>query len=159
MQSERRDSPPPNLAAAVELSRRQRLLRVMWVTLGALSLLLGIIGIFLPVLPTTPFVLLAAACFARGSERFHGWLLEHPRFGPLVSDWQRHHSIPLRAKCLALVMMWTSMGVTAWLLRARPVSSLTLLAIGAAVTVWMVRLPTRPRGGYADTSDRPSPRP
>ncbi|QYY33305.1 MULTISPECIES: YbaN family protein [Cupriavidus] len=122
----------------------------MWVTLGALSLLLGIIGIFLPVLPTTPFVLLAAACFARGSERFHGWLLEHPRFGPLVSDWQRHHSIPLRAKCLALVMMWTSMSATAWLMRARPLASAALIACAAAVSIWMLRLPTRPPGGHGN---------
>ncbi|SDC40437.1 hypothetical protein SAMN05216345_102158 [Cupriavidus sp. YR651] len=131
----------------------ERAIRAFWVTCGILSLALGIIGIFLPLLPTTPFILLAAACFARGSEKFHNWLITHERFGPLVRDWQAHRSIPLRAKCLALSMMWTSMGTTAWLLRARPVSSLTLLAIGLAVTVWMVRLPTRPRGGYPNTGD------
>ncbi len=133
------------------LTHRERAIRAFWVTCGALSLVLGIIGIFLPLLPTTPFILLAAACFARGSEKFHHWLITHQRFGPLVRDWQAHRSIPLRAKCLALSMMWISMGTTAWLLRGRPVSSLTLLAIGLAVTGWMVRLPTRPRGGYADT--------
>lgn len=141
-------------APAQRLTHRQRAIRAFWVTCGALSLVLGIIGIFLPLLPTTPFILLAAACFARGSEKFHHWLITHERFGPLVRDWQAHRSIPFRAKCLALTMMWTSMGTTAWLLRARPVSSLTLLAIGLAVTVWMVRLPTRPRGGYPDTGDR-----
>lgn len=135
------------------LTHRERVIRAFWVTCGTLSLVLGIIGIFLPLLPTTPFVLLAAACFARGSEKFHHWLITHKRFGPLVRDWQAHRSIPLRAKCLALAMMWTSMGTTAWLLRARPVSSLTLLAIGLAVTIWMLRLPTRPRGGYPDTRD------
>lgn len=117
----------------------------MWVSLGALFLLIGILGLFLPLLPTTPFVLLAAACFARGSQRFHAWLLSHPRFGPLVHDWQAHRSIPLRAKCLALSMMWLSMGTTAWLMRARPVASLALIACAAAVSAWMVRLPTRPR--------------
>ncbi|MGO4304634.1 YbaN family protein [Cupriavidus sp. RAF12] len=135
------------------LTPHERAIRAFWVTCGILSLALGIIGIFLPLLPTTPFILLAAACFARGSEKFHNWLITHERFGPLVRDWQAHRSIPLRAKCLALSMMWTSMGTTAWLLRARPVSSLTLLAIGLAVTVWMVRLPTRPRGGYPNTGD------
>jgi len=119
----------------------------MWVVLGAVFLLLGVIGIFLPVLPTTPFVLLAAACFARGSQRFHEWLLGHPRFGPLVSDWQRYRSIPFRAKCLALSMMWASMGTTAWLLRARPIASAALLACAVGVSVWMVRLPTRPTEG------------
>ncbi|MCP3020676.1 YbaN family protein [Cupriavidus basilensis] len=130
-------------------SRRQRALRGLWVALGVLSLLLGIIGIFLPVLPTTPFVLLAAACFARGSERFHARLTAHPRFGPLVRDWQAHHSIPLRAKRLAIGMMWLSMGTTAWLMRERALASLTLVAIAAAVSAWLLWLPTRPAGGHA----------
>lgn len=136
-------SPDPEAA----LSRRQRALRALWVALGGICLLLGVIGIFLPVLPTTPFVLLAAACFARGSRRFHEWLMGHPRFGPLVSDWQRHRSIPFRAKCLALSMMWVSMGTTAWLLRGRPLASAALLACAVGVSVWMVRLPTRPPEG------------
>ena len=148
---------PTHLAGT--LTHRERVIRAFWVTLGIISLVLGFIGIFLPLLPTTPFVLLAAACFARGSEKFHNWLITHERFGPLVRDWQAHHSIPFRAKCLALSMMWTSMSITAWLLRARPVSSLTLIAIGIAVTIWMVRLPTRPPGGYPDTSDRSSSQP
>jgi uncharacterized membrane protein YbaN (DUF454 family) len=135
------------------LTHRERAIRAFWVTCGTLSLALGIIGIFLPLLPTTPFVLLAAACFARGSERFHRWLLAHHHFGPLVCDWQTHRSIPLRAKCLALSMMWTSMGITAWLMRARPAASITLIVIALAVTVWMLRLPTRPRGGYPQTGD------
>ncbi|MGO4152725.1 YbaN family protein [Cupriavidus sp. YAF13] len=133
-------------------SRRQRALRALWVALGVLSLLLGVIGIFLPVLPTTPFVLLAAACFARGSERFHARLTAHPRFGPLVRDWQAHRSIPLRAKQLAIGMMWLSMGTTAWLMRERPLASLTLVAIAAAVSAWLLWLPTRPAGGHAAPS-------
>ncbi|SOY53528.1 conserved hypothetical protein, DUF454; putative membrane component [Cupriavidus taiwanensis] len=136
-------SPDPDAAP----NHRQRVLRAVWVALGGLCLLLGVIGIFLPVLPTTPFVLLAAACFARGSRRFHEWLLGHPRFGPLVSDWQRHRSIPFKAKCLALSMMWASMGTTAWLLRGRPLVSAALLACAVGVSVWMVRLPTRGEGG------------
>lgn len=123
-------------------------MRAFWVFLGAFCLLLGIIGIFLPVMPTTPFILLAAACFARGSERIHRWLMAHPRLGPLVYDWQVHRSIPLRAKCLAIVMMWPSMSVTAWLLRERPWASAALLFCAACVTAWLLWLPTRPRGGY-----------
>ncbi|MFJ1251377.1 YbaN family protein [Cupriavidus sp. CuC1] len=130
-------------------SRRQRALRALWVVLGVLSLGLGTVGIFLPVLPTTPFVLLAAACFARGSERFHARLLAHPRFGPPVRDWQAHRSIPLRAKQLAIGMMWLSMGATAWLMRERSLASLTLVAIAAAVSAWLLWLPTRPAGGHA----------
>lgn len=148
--------PEQSIRPPESLTHRERVIRAFWVTFGTLSLVLGIIGIFLPLLPTTPFVLLAAACFARGSEKFHNWLITHERFGPLVRDWQAHRSIPFRAKCLALSMMWTSMSITAWLLRARPVSSLTLIAIGIAVTIWMVRLPTRPPGGYPETTDAQS---
>ncbi|WP_354685675.1 YbaN family protein [Cupriavidus necator] len=140
-------SPATSPDSEATLSRRQRALRAIWVALGGVCLLLGVIGIFLPVLPTTPFVLLAAACFARGSRRFHEWLLGHPRFGPLVSDWQRHRSIPFRAKCLALSMMWVSMGATAWLMRERPLVSAAMLACAVGVSVWMVRLPTRPPEG------------
>ncbi|CAG9175399.1 YbaN family protein [Cupriavidus respiraculi] len=131
-------------------SRRERVLRAVWAALGVFFLLLGFIGIFLPVLPTTPFVLLAAACFARGSERFHGWLMAHPRLGPLVHDWHVHRSIPLRAKCFAIATMWVSMGTTAWLLRGKPLAAVALLAIAAAVTAWLLWLPTRPRGGYRE---------
>jgi uncharacterized membrane protein YbaN (DUF454 family) len=141
-------SPSADVVLIAALTRRERLRRAFWVTLGGVSLLLGIIGIFLPLLPTTPFVLLAAACFARGSERFHAWLVGHHRFGPLVRDWQAYRSIPLRAKCLAIGMMWTSMGATAWLMRGRPLASVTLIAVAAAVTTWMLRLPTRPPGGH-----------
>ncbi|MBY4946186.1 YbaN family protein [Cupriavidus respiraculi] len=125
-------------------------MRAVWAALGVFFLLLGFIGIFLPVLPTTPFVLLAAACFARGSERFHGWLMAHPRLGPLVHDWHVHRSIPLRAKCFAIATMWVSMGTTAWLLRGKPLAAVALLAIAAAVTAWLLLLPTRPRGGYRE---------
>ncbi|CAG9170364.1 YbaN family protein [Cupriavidus pampae] len=124
-------------------SRYSRPVRALWVTLGVISLVLGIIGIFLPLLPTTPFVLLAAACFARGSARFHTWLVSHPRFGPTILDWQKHRAIPWRAKVFALSTMWVSMGTTAWFLRARPYASLTLIGIALAVSIWMLRLPTR----------------
>lgn len=76
-----------------------------WVALG-----LGAAGIFLPVLPTTPFVLLAAWCFSRSSERLHGWLLEHPRFGSLIRDWEVHRVLRLRAKVLATAVILPLVG-------------------------------------------------
>jgi uncharacterized membrane protein YbaN (DUF454 family) len=82
-----------------------RLVRLFCLVAGFTALALGLAGIVLPVLPTTPFVLLAAACFSRGSSRCERWLLEHPRFGPLVRDWRQYRAIPLRAKQLAFVMM------------------------------------------------------
>jgi hypothetical protein len=67
--------------------------RAFWLGAGALSLLTGIVGIFLPLLPTTPFVLLAAFCFSRGSARWEAWMLSHPRFGPIVRDWREHQAV------------------------------------------------------------------
>lgn len=79
--------------------------RWIYLTLGWVFLALGVLGIFLPVLPTTPFILLAAWGFSRGSERLHRALLEHRRFGPLIRDWEEHRVIRLRAKILATTMI------------------------------------------------------
>jgi uncharacterized membrane protein YbaN (DUF454 family) len=114
---------------------------VLWGTAGALALAAGIVGIFLPLLPTTPFVLLAAFCFSRSSARAEAWMLAHPRFGPMVRNWRQRRAVPLRAKQVAWVMM-TASSVWAWwamppLLRWLP--GLICLAVG----IWMYRLPSR----------------
>lgn len=79
--------------------------RPLWILLGLTSLALGIAGIVLPLLPTTPFVLLAAWAFANGSPRLHAWLLANKTFGPLISNWERHGAISRRAKLLAILSM------------------------------------------------------
>ena len=123
---------------------RPPLIRWLWLTAGGFFLLLGVIGAFLPVLPTVPFVLLAAVCFTRGSKKLHHWLRNHPRFGPPLRDWEDGHCIPRRARNLALIMMWTSLSVSAWLMYPR-LGWLTWLlpATAAAVSVYMLRLPLR----------------
>lgn len=73
--------------------------------MGLLFLLLGGIGVVLPLLPTTPFVLLAAACFARSSPRLHGWLLGSELFGPMLRDWENKKCVSLKVKILAILMM------------------------------------------------------
>jgi uncharacterized membrane protein YbaN (DUF454 family) len=107
------------------------------------SLGLGIAGAFLPVLPTTPLVLLAAACFARSYRPFHEWLIAHRLFGPMVREWHEHRSIPYRVKLTAITMMAVSLGASivffvepAWL-------KATLAAFGVALGAWMYRLPSR----------------
>jgi len=94
-------------------------------------------------LPTTPFVLLAAFCFSRSSERCERWLLNHRHFGPMVRDWREHRAIPWRAKCIAWAMMAASSAFAAWRLPAAWcwVPAACCLCVG----VWMARLPTRER--------------
>ena len=111
MTSPRPSAPRPQVLA-VPLSA---LLRWVYLVLALLFLLLGLIGIFLPVLPTTPFMLLAAACFVRSSERFYVWLVEHPRLGPWFRDYLEGNGIPLKGKVYAIGLMWLSIGVSCWL--------------------------------------------
>ena len=96
-------------AGGVPLWRRAR--RAAWVGAGAACVALGLVGIALPLLPTTPFMLLAAFCFARGSERLHGWLMAHPTLGPPIHEWQRHGAISRRAKRAAVIAMVVVFGI------------------------------------------------
>ena len=134
-------------ASAAELPRRPVWWRALWLSAGLVALLLGVVGIFLPLLPTTPFVLLAAFCFSRGSARVEAWLLAHPRFGPAIADWRSRRAIPLRVKQLAWTMMAAGSVVSAWLLPLR--WAWLPAACCLAVGWWMWRLPTsapRPPG-------------
>lgn len=79
--------------------------RPIWLATGFLAVGLGVAGIFLPLLPTTPFLLLAAFAFARSSPRLHTWLVNHRKFGPIIEDWQQHGAISRRAKVAAVVAM------------------------------------------------------
>ena len=113
--------------------------RHLWLAGGFLSLLLGFVGIFLPLLPTTPFILLAAFCFSNGSPRWERWLLTHPRFGPMTREWREHRAVPRRAKQLAIAMMTVS-SVGCWWVLAHPwrwLPGLCCLAVG----IWLWRLP------------------
>jgi uncharacterized membrane protein YbaN (DUF454 family) len=83
-----------------------------WRIAGIVSLALGVLGIVLPLVPTTPFLLLAAFCFGRGSERLLKWLLGHPRFGPTIREWNQSRSISRRAKVLAAFAMASVVAIT-----------------------------------------------
>lgn len=105
------------------------------------SLALGVLGIFLPLLPTVPLLLLAAACFARSSRRFHVWLLEHPQFGPLISGYLDGQGIPLRAKISAILLLWTSITISSLLFVPFQWVRILLIVIAAGVTIYLLRLP------------------
>ena len=116
--------------------------RLLWMMGGGTALALGGIGMFLPLLPTVPFLLLAAFCFARSSERLHLWLLHHPRFGVPIRDWQERGAIGRGAKWLASASIALTFGVSIWLGLSPwvlAVQAMVLLAV--AVFIW-----TRPEG-------------
>mgnify|MGYP000932307938 FL=1 len=113
---------------------------LLWPT-GTIALILGIAGAFLPVLPTTPFILLAAACYAKASERFHQRLLNHPTFGPTIRNWEQYRSIAPRTKKVAITMMTLSIGASIYVVREHLWLQLLLGAIALSVGTWMWRLP------------------
>ena len=109
--------------------------------IGCLAVLLAILGVFLPLLPTTPVLLLASACFARGSDRLHNWLLSHGTLGSYLRNFEEGRGIPARAKVLALLMMWSSIGYAAWRYPQLWLKVLLVL-IALGVTIYLLRLPT-----------------
>lgn len=112
----------------------------IWTACGVLALALGVIGIAVPILPTVPFLLLAAFCFSRSSEKLHNWLLSHPVFGPPIENWNRSGAISRRAKQLAIGSMMASF-VLSLILGLRPL----ILAIQGAVLLCVaIFILTRP---------------
>lgn len=110
--------------------------RLLWLVCGLLALVLAVAGVVLPLLPTTPFLLLAAWCFARSSDRLHAWLLAHRRFGPLIAAWQQRGAIPRNAKRLAYLAMALALGLSIWMALAPVVVGLQLVAlVGAAAFI------------------------
>ena len=93
----------------IEVEQRSKAFRLALFGLGWVFFALGIIGVVLPVMPSTPFMLVALWCFAKSSRRFHGWLLHHRLFGPPLRSWERHGIIPLGAKIIAIASMVVSM--------------------------------------------------
>ena len=118
--------------------------RLLWLLLAYATLTLGVIGIFVPGLPTTPFVLLSAYAAAHGSARLHAWLLAHRRFGPLIRDWQAEGAVSRRAKWLATVMM-AAAAIVMFLSAPRWWMAATGTAIMVLVDAWLWLRP-EPRG-------------
>lgn len=113
----------------------------LFFSLGLTSLILGIIGVILPLLPTTPFILLSAYCFAKSSATFHRWLLSHRVFGPMINDWQRGHIIRKRAKWTATIMIIASLSISFYLLDANLVLITVVLVPVIAVLLFIWRCP------------------
>ena len=133
------DDPDPEPA---EAGRRYRsAVRVGWMLLGLFLVALGIIGAFLPLMPTTIFLILAAGCFARSSPRLEAWLLDHPRHGPALRAWRAEGAISRRGKQAACLGMTAGYGI--FCLTARPAFPLAAVVAAALLgsAAWIIRRP------------------
>lgn len=116
-------------------------MRRVYLVLGLAFVALGFIGAFVPVLPTTPFLIVAAACFTRSSRRLENWLLDHPQFGPTLRAWRERGAIPWKAKWMSLA--GTSIGFVLFWFGGRPGPGLTL-AVGALMLTGVIYVFSRP---------------
>lgn len=121
---------------------RQGLLTWCLIAIGWICVVLGVLGIFLPLLPTTPFLLLAAACFVRSSPRFYHWLVSHPKLGKYVLHYLNGEGLPKKAKLYTIGTIWLTMGISAWLVVPVIWGKLGLFLIGGCVSIYIWRLPT-----------------
>ena len=110
-------------------------------TLGVLSTILAVLGIFLPLLPTVPLLLLSAACFSRSSERCHSWLLENNHLGPLVKKYMDGSGIPRRIRNSAIFLVWLTITPSALLLVPLLWVKLLLFSVAFGVSIYLLRLP------------------
>lgn len=132
-------------AGPVTAHKQSRVYSFLLLTLGCVFVGIGFIGIFLPVLPTTPFLLIAVWAFARSSPRFHNWLLNHKTLGPYVREWNQNRAIPVKAKIMAVLMMTASFTWLAFFSRAPSyaVALVAVIMLGAATFV-LTRPSSRP---------------
>ena len=128
----------------------QKAQRVLWIGCGYVFAGIGFAGVFLPVLPGVPFLLLAAYCFSRGSERLHQALLAHPRLGPPIIAWRDYGVIPMRAKTMAITLMVASFALTWWI----GVAPFALALQGTVLLCVAIYLVTRPSTANASVAGR-----
>ncbi|MGE5533801.1 MAG: YbaN family protein [Bacillota bacterium] len=124
-------------------NRKQKLVRALLIVVGTFSLGLGTIGIVLPILPTTPFLLLSAACYLRSSDRMHKWLLGNRWFGEYVRNYQEGRGIPAKTKILAMTVLWATIFFSAFIfLDEILIAQVVLFLVALGVSIHIVRLPT-----------------
>lgn len=124
---------------------RSPAVRAAFVVLGTLFVGLAVLGIALPLLPTTPFLLLAAACYARASTRFYNRLLNNSVFGPLIIEWRRYRSIPYRTKILAIALMAFTLATSIIFFVSNGYIQMAVATFGIFLALYLYRIPSRDR--------------
>ncbi len=105
-------------------------------------MVLGIIGIIVPILPTTPFLLLAAVCYIRSSQRFYDWLLNNRFLGLYIKNYTQGKGMPLRAKIFTVILLWITIGLSMWFAVQGVVIRVILILVAVGVTIHIVRIKT-----------------
>ncbi len=113
-----------------------------WIIIGTVCMGLGILGVFLPVLPTTPFLLLTAFCYGRGSERFYHWLMDRSPFGGYIRNYQEGRGIPLKHKVLAIAVLWLTIGLTLAYVATTWWMKILLMTVAVGVTLHLGKVKT-----------------
>ena len=119
--------------------------RLLFLGLGTVLLLIGVATVLVPVLPTMPILLAAAACYARASARFYNWLLNHRYFGRAILEWREHRSIPFRLKCGSIAMMALTLGITVVFFVPERELKIKLAALGVVLGIALYRIPSHDR--------------
>jgi uncharacterized membrane protein YbaN (DUF454 family) len=119
-----------------------KVMRSVYIIVGTIALVIGAIGLFLPVIPTTPLVILAAACYYRGSERLHAWILSSRWFGETIKNYQEGRGLTRDTKARAIFLMWMTIIISAWFFVNNLFVRVAMIGVAIGVTVYLVRLPT-----------------
>jgi len=119
-----------------------RLIKWVLITVGTFFVGLGIIGIFLPLLPTTPFLLLAAVCYARSSERFYNWLLNNKRLGSYIKNYREGKGVPLKVKAFTISLLWVTIIFSAFIFVSNFILEIILFLIAVGVTMHILSIRT-----------------
>lgn len=121
---------------------KSRIFRIVLVIIGTISLFLGVIGIFIPLLPTTPFLLLSAACYARSSKKFYLWLLSNKYFGEYIRNYREKKRIPIKIKIYSITLLWITILTSVFLFVELLIIKILLVAIAFLVSVHIISLKT-----------------
>lgn len=117
-------------------------MKFLFAFLGSVSLVLGVMGIFLPVLPTTPFLLLSAAMYMRSSQRLYDWLMSHKHLGTYIRNFREHKALPLRVKIVSVTMVWATLLYCAFFVAKEWWMSAVFIAIATGVTIHILSYKT-----------------
>ena len=111
-------------------------------SVGTISVGLAFLGVLLPLLPTTPFLLLAAACYIRSSEKFYSWLIYHKWFGNYIRNYREGRGIPLTTKIIAIALIWLTISYSVFFIVPLLFVKISLLLIAIGVTIYLLRIKT-----------------